>query len=373
MFIVCIKLIMVAILANITFTPIYQPLAVLAGYCLIILSIALPFTAMTMPLQLHVKPSMFCLIMLAVVMLSSYALEPASINIDLAKGVLLFYCTYIAIAIDNQRFTKRDLKYIFNIGKILSLIYISYTFLPFPFRYTVVNEWGATGFTMSMGNTNATAISVMFCILLLIGDILYAEKHTTRIVDYILALALMYTVYLLESRTIVACGLVIILFPMFRKIRIRKWHVYVALLIPIVFIALQMWLSEREAIVILGKPLASGRHRLYLSYLNSVQSNPLDYFFGKWLVHKLGNYHNAPFAIFMNFGTIGLGLYYIFWYTELKGMLQKGNSPLSTLAIIGVVAFFVHSSAEAAPMLGFVIFGAEMVIICRIAKDCGDA
>lgn len=368
MFIICIKLIMWATLTNITFTPMYKPLAVLSGYGLILASCLLPFTAIKTPMQLRVKPSIFYLIMLAVIMLFSYVLEPTSVDMDLIKGVLMFFCTYIAIAIEEQPFSKHDLKYIFNIGKILSMVYISYTFLPFPFRYTVVNEWGATGFTMGMGNTNATAISVMFCIFLLIGDTLYEDRLATRILDYILALALMYTVYLLESRTILICGFVLLLFPFFRKIRIRKWHVLGVVLIPIAFIALQLWLSEQESIVVLGKPLASGRHRLYTSYINSLQSNPLDYLFGKWGNHKLANYHNAPFAIFLNFGALGLVLYYMFWFTELKEMLKR-RSALSTLAILGVLMFFIHSSAEAAPMLGFVIFGSEMVIVCRIAKN----
>lgn len=370
LFIFCTKLTMLILTANIAFRPINQTLSIYSGYALIIMSLALPFTAIKTPVNLHVKPSILCLMLLLIVMAASYMAAPLVPDMDLLKTLLSFVATYLTIAIDSQTFTKRDLKDIFNIGKILSLVYVAYTMLPFSFRYTSVNEWGGMAFTLSMGNPNATAISVMFCILLLVGDASLSCQRGTRIVDYALAVMLMYTIYLLESRTVLVCSLVIVLFPFVHKMRIRMSYAYLAILIPIAAIGLQLWLAEQETITVLGKPLASGRDQLYSQYLEELSTNSMDYVLGIWGVHKLANYHNTPLAIIMNFGMIGLLLYYWFWSYEIKNMITGiGNSAMKKLVIIGVLVYFIHSSAEAAPMMGSVLYGTELVISCRLAKD----
>lgn len=370
MFILCTKLTMLVLTANIAFRPISQTLSIYSGYALILLSLALPFTAIKTPITLHVKPSMLCLLLLLIVMAASYMAAPLMANADLIKTVLSFLATYLVIALDSQSFTKRDLKDIFCIGKLLSLVYVVYTIFPFSFRYTTANEWGDMAFTLSMGNPNATAISVMFCILLLMGDASLSRQRGMQILDYVMAVMLMYTIYLLESRTVLVCSIALMMFPLIHKMRIRMGYAYLAMVIPIAAIGLQLWLADQETITILGKPLASGRDQLYTQYLEDLSTNPTDYILGKWGVHKLENYHNAPLAIIMNFGVIGLLLYYLFWSYEIKNMIGGiGESAMKKLVLIGVLAYFIHSSAEAAPMMGSILYGTELAIACRLAKD----
>ena len=369
-FVCCLKLIMVAIAAGIAFSPLNKSLSVFSGYCLILLTIALPFTAIQRPMQLKIKPSLFCLLCLIIVLISSFLAEPAFLDFDLLKDILMFICTYAAIAVREQTFRQRDLKHILYIGKALSLVYVAYTFLPFSFRYTISNEWGTKAFTLSMGNPNATAISVMFCIMLLIIDYYQTNSNAVRFLDYVTALLLLYTVYLLESRTVMFCSIILLLLPVLRKIRVNMVCVFMAFLIPALSVGLQIYLAERGTVFILGKPLASGRDLLYIAYFKQLLSDPMGYWIGKIGIHRLANYHNAPLAIVMNFGVVGLVIYYLFWYFEIKKNINcDGINIVRTVATFGMLMFFIHSSAEAAPMLGSVLYGAQMMIICRVAKD----
>ena len=111
-FVCCLKLIMVAIAAGIAFSPLNKSLSVFSGYCLILLTIALPFTAIQRPMQLKIKPSLFCLLCLIIVLISSFLAEPAFLDFDLLKDILMFICTYAAIAVREQTFRQRDLKHI---------------------------------------------------------------------------------------------------------------------------------------------------------------------------------------------------------------------------------------------------------------------
>jgi len=370
LFVLCIKLLILVMAANISLTPISRSLSVLSGYCLLLLTMALPITATKTPVEFKVKPSFFCLILLVIVIAASYVAESTALNLDLLKDVLLLICTYAAIAVDSQPLAKRDLQDIFNLGKVLCLTYVAYTFLPFDFRYTVINEWGDTAFTMSMGNTNATAISVMFCILLLMAEITQTDSVIKKCLNYVLALMLFYTVYLLGSRTVLVCCFGLVFYPVFHRMRIRKFYLFAAMMMPIVFIGLQIWLASVENIVVLGKPLASGRNEMFAEFLLELQTDPTGYFMGKWGKHRLANAHNAPFAILLNFGVLGLLLYYLFWTFELAEMMnQKVKGSIGSLALVGIMMYFIHSSAEAAPMLGSALYGAEMVIVCRLAKD----
>ena len=72
----------------------------------------------------------------------------------------------------------------------------------------------------------------------------------------------------------------------------------------------------------------------------------------------------------MNFGIWGLLLYYLFWSYEIKKMIDGiGGSAMKKLVVMGVLAYFIHSSAEAAPMMGAIMYGTELAIACRLAKD----
>ena len=372
MFTSILKIAMLSMALNIVFVPVNHTLAVLAGYTTIIATLLLPFTGIKTPLSLRVKFSGVCLIGIGVIMLCSAFCYNGyrNINIDFVKTVLSFFCCYMAILLDNQIIRKKDLQQIFLINKGLSCVLIAYTYLPVSFKYITVNEWGGQQFTLGMGNPNATSINVLFCVVLLLLEAIESCKVYKKTFCIVLIAALMGTLMRLQSRTVVVCCGFILLAGFFRMIRIRKYMITAVMIFPIVMFFVQLWMGTVDTDVqFLGKSIVTGRDEMYAEHLQTILSNPSDYFWGQILTHRLGNYHNAPLALIMSIGVFGYFLYVIMWNHEFNAMVSMRYTKLQYIAIIALFAYMIHSSSEASPMLGGIPYATQMIILSRIAKD----
>ena len=153
-------------------------------------------------------------------------------------------------------------------------------------------------------------------------------------------------------------------------IRIRKYMITAVMIFPIVMFFVQLWMGTVDTDVqFLGKSIVTGRDEMYAEHLQTILSNPSDYFWGQILTHRLGNYHNAPLALIMSIGVFGYFLYVIMWNHEFNAMVSMRYTKLQYIAIIALFAYMIHSSSEASPMLGGIPYATQMIILSRIAKD----
>ena len=366
------KIAMLSMAVNIVFVPVNHSVAVLAGYTTIIATLALPFLGIKLPLSLRAKPSMVCLIGIGICMLCSMLAHIGyrNINIDFVKTLLSFFCCYLAIIIDDQSINKNDLRHMFLINKALGFALIAYTYLPFSFQFTEVNEWGGQQFTMGMGNPNATSINVMFCVVMLLLEVLQEKRTYKKVLCMSMIAALLGTMLKLQSRTVVICCAFILLAGIFKQIRIPRYVIALVVVFPIAMFFIQIWLGTINTDVqFLGKEIATGRDEMYAAHLQTILNNPGDYLLGQILSHRLGNYHNAPLALIMSIGGLGYLLFIIMWVYEFQGMVRMQRTKLQYIAIIALFAYMIHSSSEASPMLGGIPYATQMIILSRIAKD----
>lgn len=368
MYIILLKLLMAAMAVYIALTPWGTLLTRSVGHIMILLSFFLPVVSLRTNGDYKVKATTLCVIGMGILIVSSLAYSATGFNFNLMRDIMSFLCMYWAIDVPAQTFSKRDLKHIFFINKLQSLLYIAYTFLPFSFRYSYM--WNGYVFTLGMGNPNSTAIYVLASIMLLVLEIIQTDKRFLQLLLLIMVACLLYTAVLLQSRMVMGCAIGAVVLVFCKHIKLRKWYANVVILIPLVFIFLQSVLEAADEITIMGKPLASGRDNLYEGYLALLQNDPWSYILGRIGQHELQNFHNAHFAILMNIGVVGYAFYLLFWGTTLRAEISKSNrTKLQTAAIMCLFLYTIHSSAEAAPMLGNLQFGYPIIILSRLAKD----
>lgn len=372
MFIRLLKWMMAAMVINIALTPWGTPLIKVAGYATILLTIGAAAVSMQGNLRIELNKGTKAILIFLVMMIVGLLIDflHLEISFDLLQSIVCFFSFYILINKKPQIHRAKDLKDIFLINKLLACVYIAYTLLPFSFRYTEVNEWGAMGFTLSMGNTNATAMMAVFCVALLCLEIKRIQKRFHKIVNVIMVLVLLYMLLLLQSRTAMACALLIAICTWFKKLKLRPWYGVVILLVPMAYFILQITIRELDGITILGKALNTGRGKLFVEYLSQLKAAPERYIVGSVVTHQFANYHNAPIAILSNFGIIGLIGYLMFWGYQFKTFaVDSQRTAFQSLAAMVLFAFMLHSSAEALPMLGGIPYSSAMILITRLAKD----
>ena len=372
MFIKALKWMMLTMTINIALLPWGTSLTVMAGYATIILTVIATIAGNKGKTQIELHKGTVAIMLFFVIMCLNMIIDAdkISLNLDFFKIIACFFLTYTLINTKPQIHRTKDLADIFRINKLLSWVFIAYTFVPFSFRYTVANNWGATIFTMGMGNTNGTSIMVMFCIALRCLELRQDKKIFFKIVDAVAVLALLYTLILLQSRTAVASMILVIICTFLRRLNLKKWYITIILLIPVAYFILQIAMRNVSDIMILGKALNTGRGEFFLELAERVKAEPFKYILGSVPEHMLSNYHNTPIAIISNFGYVGFVLYFMFWRSHLTQMIEDSTGNMfQTTALVVLCAFVVHSSAEAAPMVGSLPYASAIVLITRLAKD----
>ena len=372
MFINTLKLAFLAQALNIALKPWGTPLTNVAGYLLILCTIFLPITIVLdsdyslkeMDTNTIISIGLFFIVSISFIL--SY--PENSIDLEFVKNLLCFVCLYISISTPPKLFRMRDRSHFFILGKILGIIFITYTFLPFSFRYTLANEWGYYAFTLSLGNTNATAIQVFVCILIIGLEIVSTKKKLKKIGDYTIIGFLIYIIYLLQCRTIMLCSILYITLIMVKKITIKKWWTYIALLIPIISIGIQILIRE-DSVTILGKGIVTGRDEIFVRYIDIIKQAPFEFIFGQLCRFRLNNYHNGPITLLTNIGLIGLEVCLLLWGSIINKSIETYSNDMQKMAIVSILLYLIHSSTEAAPMIGMPLFGIPVILFFRFAKD----
>ena len=365
------KLLMVALLLYIITLPFGGLVTILFGYILTAFSVVLPIELLLCSKgSLNRNQMIFISVLLFITIINSLGSVFQSNTHDwegTIKAWISFASVMISISVRDIKCTQRDWNFYFNVNRLSSLAFICYTILPFSFRYTSVNEYGNLQFTMSMGNPNATATRVMFCICLLLIQLRVLKGIREKVFNWILVAGLLYTLVMLQCRTAVLCCMVACIF-VFIKIRISERVMRWVWIVPVLFIGVQLILERFPVFYFLGKSFFSGRETLYREYITQIVNSPEQFVLGSFIDNRLGNMHNIFFAILFNFGIIGVAFYYWFWYIESKYIAANKN-PLSNLVAIAIMMFIVQGSSEAATLSGALTYGFMLVLLCRMGKD----
>ena len=365
------KLVLFSMVLNVILAPWETPIRSFAGYVLILLSILLPLSPIfdkryERTDRKNVK-AFTVILLLFVFVFSLLTSQNSSLDLDLMISVSSFLCTYFAILVSPQQYKMKDLKDIFHIIKIYSLVLIAYGYFPFSFRYNY-ETWGVPVFTMGIGNPNAVAIHIFVCISGLLIENRSTYGKYLKMVNFIIVGFLFYLLLLLKCRTVSLCALIMILLSILPKVPLLKWFTYVGIFIPIFLLFFQLNNSQSEVIV-LDKEFDTGRSVIFTTYLRILHQSPAKYIFGQIGDHRLNNYHNGPLTILMNFGYIGLIVILGIWCSELYNSISNCKTQIQTFAILTLFMYLIHASTEGAPMMGMVLFGTPVVLFFRLAKD----
>lgn len=371
MFILTLKLNMLFMVLTLALRPLQAGLSVLSGYGLMATAFLLPFFSLQNTGDRRIKNHLIFLVFFCVIALMGLLLFIFQVNWAWVKGLMLLFSLYFSIAASSRSFSEKDIRHLLSMGNIMGLIFLLYGYLPFPFRYTEFNAYNGPQFSMGLGNPNGTAISVMFCIGLLLIGCLHRPSTANRIFSFAMIAGLVGLIVRLQCRSVFFCTVLLLLFYFLRIQRPKKYMVLLTLLVPVLFLFLQAAMALLfQYTDILGKPLLTGRQDMFFAVFRQISREPLHYLLGSPGLHQLENLHNAPLTLLCNFGLFGFLMYFFFWKGELDLLTsRKDSTPVQRFCVMFLMIFLLHSSAEAGVMIGTALYGTPFMVIARLAKD----
>lgn len=142
--------------------------------------------------------------------------------------------------------------------------------------------------------------------------------------------------------------------------RIPKWLVLVFQLFPLVFVFFYIGLYTSGQYIgsnLFGKDFFSGREELYITLTTQLKKRWTLGYFGEY---SFENAHNGPLTILMNVGVLGYSAYLWFMNYTIRTYHRRISTYSQTIALMVLLAIFVHSSGEAA----MTVSGANYSILC---------
>ena len=320
------KLLMLVSLAYTVILPFGGIFAKLFGYLFVILSILLPADLLLKGSAfLNKKQARLIGVLLVVAILNSFGdIFHCDEWEEVIKSGIAFFACLISISIKSGECSESDINFYFIVNRLIAIVYILYTIIPFSFQYIKINRYGGLQFTLSMGNPNATATRVMFCMCLLLIQFAVLKKLRGKILNIALIAGLTYTLQLLACRTALVCCILGAFLMLFKK-RVTKRFLNLAWIAPVLFISLQLILEQYSTISLLGKSFVTGREILYTDFINMIVEDPFQFVMGNFIENKLENLHSIVFSMLFNFGLVGVISYYLFWRAESQYITDNSN------------------------------------------------
>lgn len=269
-------------------------------------------------------------------------------------------------------FTKctKDLKkFIFAVNLVISVVLIGFSFMP-GIAYSGKLE---DSLYLGFNNPNETAVYLManICILMLFFDVLKRWLYKIPLLCVIAYLS--YLLYCTNSRTALIATILVIVYQLFaRKWRVPKWVIFVAVLFPVIFLQVYAYLFENHYFLdaeILDKPFYSGREDDFIRVLDNLK--------GEWLFGDAGKYHftnlhNGPLSILASVGVMGYVTYLLSIFSTLRYYYNGIKTKSQTIALIAILAIFVHSSAEATFIVGGTHYSIIVATFYLLLRDDGE-
>ena len=270
-----------------------------------------------------------------------------SLDLELIYSTLNFISLIIIMSTDSPVKLKD-----YNIQKIvlrfaqmatIILLYVSTSNIAY------LSETGYNNGFLVLGMTNSNLTGMLlfglFCII-----IIYSDNAKNKIITGLFLIALLYLIYLSGSRSALVCAFIVFIYAIFfSKKRLPKFLILLSAIFPVIIIPIYLYLFRMLGIgaTFLGKPLFSGRQYTLLQVLSNKRSIA-EILFGNALESNFTNINapNAPLAIFLFSGLIGV---VIFYYLVIRKVIHSNyysNSKMTRIAVICVLSFFIQSAAE---------------------------
>ncbi len=290
--------------------------------------------------------------------------------IDQFLSIISFVLFYVSMLSDSEEQRGFVLEDLYRINYILCFIILAFAFGPFDFKYEIINEYGGKLFTLGLGNPNGVSLYIMFSIVFLMIHFYKKKKISLRIIDLGLIVAMVYVLYLLESRTVFICTLCVLIAFLLKAPKAFTWFSYFVVLAPVLMIIFQLQIRNLNtvSIVILGKAINTGRPEVYTRILTDISSSLPKIIFGDLFGYSFSNAHNGLLSIFASVGLGGVVMYIVFWYQQLKKLRVMCVDTVQRIAFFTIMAVLIHSSSEAMGVVGTIPFSIFVVVIMKIAK-----
>lgn len=297
-------------------------------------------------------------IIILCIIVTSILYTSQAITVTLIKAVFLFFVNYLSVVLlSKSTITKKTYDFVFSCTILASLLFIVYYFSPIAFIITddngkrIVND-----FTCNLNNSNYTAI-VLFVLFSILLINLKTRKRKIGIV--ILLASLFYLIIQTAARSCLISVIVMILCYILQSIKqkksifkISKSVVVIVSLLPLLFVGVYLWMFYNldKNIVILNKPLFSGREEVYVEYIGKI-SDLIELLIGNITAAQFQNAHNGPLSIFVSIGLFGLIITYFLLLTSMF-RVYKRNTMCAFFCLISIFCMLFQCCAESALMVG---------------------
>ena len=263
-----------------------------------------------------------------------------------------------------------NFKQIYYSAIALSIVFVLYAFAFPSISYTPSGNYGMLLFTMGMGNPNSTAAYVLFASMILLLAISLTRSKLKKTILSVAVAALAYIMFLLRSRTVLACFILAVLCVVFLPLlKCRRIFRYTVLVAPIIMIIIQFAFNDKIGdFELLGKDLDTGRYVMYRDLLEQISNEPLQYIFGNLCKYNFQNFHNGILTIFASLGVIGVIWTIRMWNICLGDIEKTIKSKYQKLAYFFVLLFLLDSVAESMTMVGTIPQGLFVYFMVKIAR-----
>ena len=350
---------LVSAVINIALTPIASNVAVYFGYLMIICSWA--YALMCTVLSRSLKISILALFIIVALSLSTSVVyfngEELRKKIISIISFISFYCM-LSLHKDTDISHRINFKHIYYSAIALSIVFGIYAFAFPSISYTPYGRYGDLLFTMGMGNPNGTAVYVLFTAMILLLAISLTRSKLKKVILSVVVAALAYIMFLLSSRTVLACFILALLCIIFLpSLKCRRTFRYIVLVAPIIMIIIQFALNDKIGdFELLGKDLDTGRYVMYRDLLEQIGNEPLQYIFGNLCKYNFQNFHNGVIW------TIKM------WNICLGDIEKTIKSKYQKLAYFFVLLFLLDSVSESMTMVGTLPQGLFVYLMVKIAR-----
>lgn len=297
-------------------------------------------------LQQEFKRFMWLFAVIVVVVLSAMTTEIEltwSVHISGILGFLeMLFAVFIMEYVDYDR---GMIGYVFTANIVIAIIFMILSRTSFAYSGSLDSLY------LGYSNPNETAIFLTLNIVVLVICFNFVSIGY-RVLLTLLIVYLEYLIYLTDSRTCMVASLIVIGFSVLKKIRIPKWIIVMSLLLSLAFLFIYSGLYENgyfTDLEIMGKPFFTGRELYYLQMLEDLKTY---LFVGDVGKHPFTNMHNGALTILSGIGIIGYILYIGYIFFSLNNYYKTAYKASQTVAMIAILAIYVHSISEAALIVG---------------------
>lgn len=273
----------------------------------------------------------------------------ADIPATIAKVASSWSLITVLFTFRYQLFSKRTIDLLLILNVMVTLICILIYFSDVAHKYGSTElEW----LTLNMGNSNYTAVMLLGNFEILYMTILYVKRSRLKVVLFCLSVFVLFMIYETKSRMAFGIAILFILFNL-SKIKIKKWHIAVCVAAPLLFCIVYSLCGSIPGIkdiTILGKPLFSGRIKVWGEHFDMFYNGIRSILFGNFGAMQLQNSHNGFLVEFFNYGLIGAAVYFIYLYKGICSYNMNSNDKIGKTAIFVVLSFVLVALTEGMTM-----------------------